>query len=273
MRDEESEQMRATLHGSAVHSTWEGTYRTDANDQFYEIAFDRIAALARMKAGDLVLDAGCGSAAHSLRLARRGMRVRAVDFSAEAVERARARVHAAGADDLVEASQGDLLELPFDDGAFPFVVCWGVLMHIPDVSRAVSELARVVAPGGWLIVSEGNLHSLQNAAIRVARALRGKRRAGVTRTESGLEHWTETAAGRLLARHADVGWLADRFAGHGCRMVHRLPGQFTEAYAKLPEGALRRGVHALNRFWFRHVRLPGPAFGNILMFKKAETAA
>jgi SAM-dependent methyltransferase len=46
----------------------------------------------------------------------------------------------------------DLQQLPFDDGTFDVVLCVHVLEHVPDDARALSEICRVLAPGGWAIL-------------------------------------------------------------------------------------------------------------------------
>ena len=54
-----------------MHRKWEGDYRTTDNESFYEAAFDFIAGLLAPCPGATFLDVGCGSCAHSVRLARR----------------------------------------------------------------------------------------------------------------------------------------------------------------------------------------------------------
>jgi hypothetical protein len=139
-------------------------------------------------------------------------------------------------------------------------------MHVPEVATAIEELARVTASGGWIVVSEANMRSAQAIAERAVG--RARRRPPPVRTPMGLETWTHTDAGTLLARRADIGWLVARFAEHGCALTHRVANQFTEAYTVAPR-RLRGGVHAVNRFWFRHVGAPGPAFGNLLYFRRS----
>jgi hypothetical protein len=90
----------------------------------------------------------------------------------------------------------------------------------------------------------------------------------VRRAPEGLEFWTESDAGKLLTRRADVRWLERAFQERGLSVQRRLPGQFTELYARVPDGAARKLVHAFNRFWFSGVRLPGLAYGNILVMTK-----
>jgi hypothetical protein len=49
-----------------------------------------------------------------------------------------------------------------------------------------------------------------------------------------------------------------------------MAGQFTEAYTRVSFVAATRFIHGLNRFYFRWIRAPRPAFGNILVFQKDD---
>ena len=51
----------------------------------------------------------------------------------------------------VDARLGDVQDLAFDDGSFDLVVAAWMLYHVPDVDRGLSEIARVLEPGGRLI--------------------------------------------------------------------------------------------------------------------------
>jgi ubiquinone/menaquinone biosynthesis C-methylase UbiE len=267
-----SEQVATCLSRPAVHQQWENDYRTPENEAFYELAFDALVRTLQPPPEARILDAGCGIGAHSVRLARRGFRVQAVDFSETVLDAARANVEAQGLADRIELQRGSLMDLSFPDGSFPYVLCWGVLMHIPDVERALNELARVVTPGGTLIISETNMHSLQSVAFRALKRVFRRERAKVLRTPKGLEFWYERDAGRLVTREADPNWLIDQFDRLGLELRQRRAGQFTEAYTRVPTRPLRKLVHVLNRFWFRRVRWAGPAFGNLLLFEKTGRA-
>jgi 2-polyprenyl-3-methyl-5-hydroxy-6-metoxy-1,4-benzoquinol methylase len=265
-----SEQVANCLSRPAVHRQWENDYRTADNEAFYELAFDEIVRMLRPTPGARILDAGCGVGAHSARLARRGFEVQAIDFSANVLDQARANLQAQGLVGNVRLQRESLTELSFPDGSFPAILCWGVLMHVPDAERAITELARVLAPGGTLIISESNMHSLQSIAFRIAKRILRREKAELIRVPAGLEFWYEREAGRLVTRETDVAWLIRRLQALGLTLRQRRAGQLTEAYTRIPTTPLKKIVHAINRLWFRRVGCAGPAFGNLLFFDKRQ---
>jgi 2-polyprenyl-3-methyl-5-hydroxy-6-metoxy-1,4-benzoquinol methylase len=106
--------------------------------------------------GAAVLEVGCGAGFLTMELAERGYRVDAIDSSDAMVASTRARIAEAGADASATASVDDVHHLSARDGAYAAVLALGVLpwLHAPE--RAVRELARVVAPGGAVIVTADN---------------------------------------------------------------------------------------------------------------------
>jgi SAM-dependent methyltransferase len=94
------------------------------------------------------LDAACGTGRHTEYLATLGHDVIGVDSSPEMLERARVRVPRA------EFRDGDLNRLPIPDDHVDLVVCALALSHIPDLTPAFTEFARVLRPGGHLVISD-----------------------------------------------------------------------------------------------------------------------
>jgi ubiquinone/menaquinone biosynthesis C-methylase UbiE len=102
-----------------------------------------------------VLEVGCGWGELAEWLARdTAAQVVAVDLSERMVELARARG--------VDAQVGDVQELPFADASFDVAVAAWMLYHVPDLDRGISELARVLRPGGILVaVTNSRYHLLE----------------------------------------------------------------------------------------------------------------
>jgi len=93
-----------------------------------------------------ILDAGCGSGRNMVELARRGA-VTGVELAPASLQLARAR-------EVGEVLPGSLDQpLPFADATFDLAVALDVLEHVADDEGAVRELARVLAPGGRLLVT------------------------------------------------------------------------------------------------------------------------
>jgi SAM-dependent methyltransferase len=119
------------------------------------VDFDRLG----LQPGERVLDMGCGAGRHAFEMYRRGADVIALDQDADelatvaewfAAMREEGSVPAGAEADIKE---GDALDLPFPDGEFDRVVAAEVLEHIPDDERAISELVRVLRPGGTMAVT------------------------------------------------------------------------------------------------------------------------
>ena len=98
--------------------------------------------------GALVLDVGCGAGRFTEVALSLGARVVAIDYSG-AVDACRLNHEAEARLSVVQA---DIYHLPFKDGVFDRVYCFGVLQHTPDVRGAFAALPRVVRVGGHLAV-------------------------------------------------------------------------------------------------------------------------
>jgi SAM-dependent methyltransferase len=110
-----------------------------------------------------------------------GADVEFLDISPRMVELARARG--------VRANVGDVQELPFADESFDVAVAAWMLYHVPDLDRALSELARVLVPGGALVaVTTSTEH------LRELRDLLGY-------PEQHLEKFSRENGAELLRRH------------------------------------------------------------------------
>ncbi len=103
-------------------------------------------------AGRRILDAGCGDGALACTLAARGAVVTGVDPDPAMLAAARGRADRAGVQPTFVAGRVD--RLPFPDASFDVVVAVTVLCFVPDAAGAVREMARVLRPGGRLVIGE-----------------------------------------------------------------------------------------------------------------------
>lgn len=105
--------------------------------------------------GPRVLNAGAGAGSLTLKLVDAGLSVTSVDASAELCDWVRAALAARGPAAVAAnpVMTGDLQSLDLPDADFDAVVCAEVLEHLDDDAAALAELARVLRPGGLLVVT------------------------------------------------------------------------------------------------------------------------
>lgn len=102
---------------------------------------------ARVTQGTRVLDAGCGTGLLALLASLRGAQVSAIDAAPGMVEVARQRLPAA------DVRVSDLESLPFEDAAFDAVIGVNSVFYAEDMAAAMGEIARVVRPGGLVVLT------------------------------------------------------------------------------------------------------------------------
>jgi SAM-dependent methyltransferase len=148
--------------------------------------------------GAPVLEIGLGYGTLSGQLIGRGAELHGLDIAAGPVEMVRHRLRLAGQDRVDRVVQGSALELPHPEGAFDFVYSVGCLHHTGDIPHAVSEVHRVLKPGGTAIVMLYNRYSArQLRRVVLPSALRRGRSAEAVR---GM--YDTNAAGEV-APHTD----------------------------------------------------------------------
>ena len=213
------------------------------------VEFDRL----QINSDTLFLDAGSGFGRHAYEAARRGARVVALDYASEEVATTRATFAAmaqAGeitADRLAGVIRGDATNLPFRDSSFGCIITSEVLEHVPDDVRALSELSRVLRPGGtlaatvpswfpekinWMLSDEYHAPFVPGGHVRIytASELKSKIRA------SGLAF---RGAHRAHGLHSPYWWL--RCAVGPARQDHRL----VNAYKKFLEWEIVSGPRSI----------------------------
>ena len=135
-----SERVNRQMNQPQIHDAWEKNYRSPGNERFFEQAYDDFVRRIDQPPGSRALDIGCGICANSIRLAHRGYVVSAADYSEPILAQARENVSRHALSDRITIGREDILNLGFPDDHFDLVLCWGVLMHIPNAERAISQL-------------------------------------------------------------------------------------------------------------------------------------
>lgn len=192
--------------------------------------------LDALPAGTAVLDAGCGEGV--------------------LVERYAGRLAIVGVDNAYSSDRvrpGSLTALPFPDDSFDRALCLDVLEHLSyaDQPVALSELSRVLRPGGELLVSVPNLAHLQS---RFHFALRGN----LVRTASELKHPGDRPVNEYLSLARQAGFRLLRREG----IFPTLP-VLTHLIRRHPARLL-----SLHRLLTRVVPVAGWCFLNLLLFAK-----
>ena len=111
----------------------------------------RLVRFARVTTGARVLDVACGTGVVAVTAARLGARVSGLDLTPELLEHARENARIAGVD--IEWRQGDAEQLPYEDRAFDFVLSQFGHIFAPRPDVVVSEMLRVLKPGGTIAFS------------------------------------------------------------------------------------------------------------------------
>jgi SAM-dependent methyltransferase len=132
-----------------ARATWSaGDYPSAA--ELISAAGELIAERAELSGDERVLDVACGSGNATIPAARSGATVTGLDITPELLDAGRRKAAEAGVE--IEWVEGDAEQLPFEDGSFDAVTSLFGVMFAPDHQRAADEMARVLRPGGRLVV-------------------------------------------------------------------------------------------------------------------------
>lgn len=194
---------------------------TKANDNFFEeiLRYPDIADVIGRLRPRRLLDVGCGSGylAKLLKTRVPGLVIHGVDISTVALERARNH------SDQVWQVDLDKADLPVPSAQYDTVSCVEVLEHLYDPDHALREIARVLVPGGYAVVTVPNL-----AYWRYRLALLRGRAPQPAVDPRHLHHFDQQLLAETLVR-ANLRLAA--MAGHGLRLPwlarHR-PGLFSD---------------------------------------------
>ena len=165
------------------------------------------------------IEVGAGAGRHSYEALRRGAQVAAFDLDEVELKGVEEMFGALRADvelppeatGVVEA--GDVLQMPYEDATFDVVLASEILEHVPEDDRAITELVRVLRPGGLLAVTvpcwlpericwalSDEYHANEGGHVRIYRADELREKITVT----GL---TSTGSHHAHALHSPYWWI------------------------------------------------------------------
>jgi ubiquinone/menaquinone biosynthesis C-methylase UbiE len=158
------QQDQVNAHFQAQSSYWNEIY--SRNTAYGEIYRERQArALAwiddlSLAPDSQVLEIGCGAGFLSVALAQRGLHMHAIDSVEAMVELTRQHAKEAGVSELLSVDIGDVYALVFEENSFDLVIALGVISWLAQPELAIREMARVIRPGGYVLLTDGNRAAL-----------------------------------------------------------------------------------------------------------------
>jgi SAM-dependent methyltransferase len=133
-----------------VYASWAPTYDEPGNT-LIELEQPVVRRILDGLPVGTALDAASGTGRHATYLAQLGHHVVGIDQSAEMLDRAAKRLPGA------DLCQADLERIPLADNAVDAIVCGLALAHVPELTPVMAEFARVLRPGGHLVISDPHL--------------------------------------------------------------------------------------------------------------------
>lgn len=142
------EQVKASFGPNATHYT-------ASQGHGNKTVLEELVAKVNPASSDRVLDIGTGAGHTAIAFAPKVQEVVAFDLTPQMLEETRRNTQAKGITNL-RTQQGAAEKLPFEDSSFEIVVCRLTTHHFANLSGALAEMARVLAPGGRLVIVDSS---------------------------------------------------------------------------------------------------------------------
>lgn len=209
-----TQQASVNVYFESTADFWREIYeQNDVGSQIYQMRYRAVLGQVdglHLAVGSRVLEVGCGAGHTTVALAKQGFNVESLDAAQAMADATSERVAREGLGSLVHTDVGDIYKLPYTDGQFRLALAIGVLPWLEDRDSAVKELARVVAPGGYVLLTVDNSRSLSrwldpslNPLLMPAKRWVGDGLAGLrVRPQAARARFcSNTAIDRTIERH------------------------------------------------------------------------
>lgn len=235
--------------------------------RYYDKAVNYMLRELAISPGQRVLDAGCGAGVHAIRAASQNILIDAVDFSEAALCDGKNRAQHAGVGNRITFSPEDLTQLSFPNGAYQKIFSWGVVIHIQEIEKALTELARVLAPNGRLALYVTNSTAAQLIPKKTKDFIRGKNTV-ITHAPlgEGFEFQWHNEKIWVWLNHVDA--IVMFMENKGLKLLNRHSGEFSDYGLHFNGNWLSRLFWQVNCSWFDFHLPPSLAMTNMLIFEK-----
>ncbi|HHY36374.1 MAG TPA: class I SAM-dependent methyltransferase [Firmicutes bacterium] len=143
--------MNSKKYFDEISNEWDSIRQSFFSDSIREMACD----VAQVKAGQTAVDMGAGTGFITEELLKRGLHVIAIDQSKEMLA---VLTRKYGSSSNITCIQADAYMIPLDNESVDFVMANMFLHHVEDPGRAIKEMARILKPGGKLIITDLDQH-------------------------------------------------------------------------------------------------------------------
>ncbi|MFM1843058.1 MAG: hypothetical protein RLZZ490_1800 [Cyanobacteriota bacterium] len=259
--------MTEVFEAKSTVEQWDDDYYHPIALKLYDSAVVDMLKMMGVEAGATVLDAGCGPGVHSIRAAKAGYRVCAIDISDTMLCEARQRAESQNVADKIEFYQKDLTKLDFPDNSFRYVFSWGVIIHIPDAEKALDELARIVEPGGKLALYITNKTAVDHKIESFIRFVMRKPLMGLQHLPLGDGVWYDMNDEKLWVWRFDAKAISDYLTAKDFTLKYSQIGELSEIQRRLG-GMPRNFLLRLNNLAYRFNLSADLATTQLLIFEK-----